>query len=88
MAQYSLASPYSQTQITHLLRYPMTLIEAASPTREIVRTKKKESGSSRTAQVRKGMAEAIEAVNGSDATNPLIPQCNAEDTCLGNPCNT
>jgi len=57
-------------------------MEAASPAREIVRTKKEESGSSRTAKARKGIAEAIETVNGSDATNPLIPQCNAEDTCL------
>jgi hypothetical protein len=48
-------------------------MDAVSPASDMVRTKKEESGSNRTAKTRKGMAEANEAVNGSDATNPLIP---------------
>jgi hypothetical protein len=48
-------------------------MDAACPASDMVRTKKEESGSSRTARAKKGRAEANEAVNGSDATNPLIP---------------
>ena len=39
-------------------------MEAASPVRDMVRTKNEASGSSRTAKARKGMVEATEAVSG------------------------
>jgi len=48
-------------------------MDAASPAREMVRTKKEARGSSRTAKARKGMVEATEDVSGSEAISPPIP---------------